>query len=80
MGAIMIKKILVRSIKMTLIGLMGMSIIVLDANPSFAEKGGGCGPGCHNRLCQDLVKQKGLKGDEFKAEFNKCKADPASYK
>jgi hypothetical protein len=33
-----------------------------------------------NQMCQDRVKAKGLKGDSWKAEYQKCKLDPIGYK
>ena len=32
------------------------------------------------QMCQDKVKAKGLKGDNWKAEYQKCKSDPIGYK
>jgi secreted Zn-dependent insulinase-like peptidase len=32
------------------------------------------------QMCQDKVKAKGLKGDSWKAEYQKCKLDPIGYK
>jgi hypothetical protein len=29
--------------------------------------------------CKDMVDKKGVKGATWKAEYAKCKADPASY-
>jgi hypothetical protein len=32
------------------------------------------------QMCRDRVNGKGLKGDSWKAEYQKCKADPLNYK
>jgi hypothetical protein len=78
---IMVGQSVVRNlVKLGLVALFGISTVILDSQSSFADKGGGCGAGCRSRLCSDLVKQKGLKGDGFKAEFGKCKMDPVNYK
>jgi len=72
------KRSIVRSaVWMGVLGLIGMSLAMVDAQPSFANCGGHCQV---MKRCADLVKEKGTKHAEFRAEYNKCMTDPANYK
>ena len=74
-----------KSLSAAFIGSIALAIGVLGVQPSFAGSGRGCVPGnCPaykvNSMCNAALNVKGLKGAERKAEFDKCKLDPFSYK
>jgi hypothetical protein len=50
-----------------------------DAQQSFAGCGGYCEARQARAICHDAVKAQGLRAQAREAEFEKCKADPASY-
>ena len=50
-----------------------------DARQSFAGCGGYCEARQARAICHDAVKAQGLQRQARDAEFEKCKADPASY-
>ena len=50
-----------------------------DARQSFAGCGGYCEARQARAICHDAVKAQGLQAQARDAEFEKCKADPASY-
>jgi hypothetical protein len=50
-----------------------------DMRQSFAGCGGYCDARQARAMCHQAVKVQGLKAREREAEFEKCKADPASY-
>jgi hypothetical protein len=67
------------------IGSIALAIGVLSVQPSIAGNGRTCLPGnCPDymarRMCGSALNEKGLKGPERKAEFEKCKVDPLNYK
>ena len=76
----MFEQSFVRSaIKIGVLGLIGTGIIMIEPELSFA--GGTCNGRCQmHRNCGDRVKAKGLKGDQGKAEYQKCMMDPINYK
>jgi len=49
------------------------------ARQSFAGCGGYCEARQARAICHDAVKAQGLQRQARDAEFEKCKADPASY-
>ena len=49
------------------------------ARQSFAGCGGYCEARQARAICHDAVKAQGLRAQAREAEFEKCKADPASY-
>ena len=50
-----------------------------DMPRSFAGCGGYCEAQQTRAMCHQAVKVQGFKAREREAEFEKCKADPASY-
>ena len=67
-----------KAINLSVIGLFGFGLLLVDAAPSFA---GNCGGHCQvMKRCGELVKEKGLKGAAYQSEFNKCMTDAANYK
>ena len=67
------------------IGSIALAIGVLSVQPSFAGSGrtcvaGNCPDYMARRMCNSALNEKGLKGAERKAEFEKCKIDPVNYK
>ena len=50
-----------------------------DERQSFAGCGGYCEARQARAVCHDAVKAQGLRAQAREAEFEKCKADPASY-
>ena len=51
----------------------------VGARQSFAGCGGYCEARQARAICHDAVKAQGLQPQARDAEFEKCKADPASY-
>jgi hypothetical protein len=68
-----------KAINLSVVGLFGLGLFLVDAAPSFA---GNCGGHCQvMKRCAELVKEKGVaKGAAFQSEFNKCMTDAANYK
>jgi hypothetical protein len=67
------------------IGSIALAIGFFSVQPSFAGSGhtctvGSCPDYIARRMCNSTLNSKGLKGAERKAEFEKCKTDPISYK
>jgi hypothetical protein len=67
------------------IGSIALAIGVLSVQPSFAGGGRGCTvvycpDYIARRMCNGALNDKGLKGPQRAAEFEKCKADPINYK
>jgi len=60
----------------SLIALIGAGVVVASVNSSFAAND----RGQKNHRCADLVNAKHLKGDERRAEWNKCQTDSTNYK
>ena len=52
---------------------------LVGARQSFAGCGGYCEARQARAICHDAVKAQGLQRQERDVEFDKCKADPASY-
>jgi hypothetical protein len=52
---------------------------LVDAQPSFAGCGGYCEARQARAICHHALKAQGLRAEAREAEFEKCKADPASY-
>ena len=52
---------------------------LVGARQSFAGCGGYCEARQARAICHDAVKAQGLQRQERDVEFEKCKADPASY-
>ncbi len=74
----MVKQRIIRNaINLSILGLLGFGLLLVDAAPSFAYCGGHCQMG---KMCGDLVGKKGLKGDQKRDEYQKCMRDPTSYK
>jgi hypothetical protein len=65
-------------IRMSVLGVIGMGLVMVDTQTSFAMcKGGHCQA---VNMCGDLVSRKGVKGDQKRDEYQKCMRDPSSYK
>ena len=70
--------IIQRTVRMSVLGLIGMGLATADVQTSFA---GNCGGKCQaGKMCGDLVSRKGVKGSEKRDEYQKCMRDPSSYK
>jgi len=52
---------------------------LVDVRQSFAGCGGYCEARQTRAICHQAVEVQGLKAGAREAEFEKCKADPASY-
>jgi hypothetical protein len=48
---------------------------IVDTQPSFAQYRHQV-----NQICRGQVKAKGLKGDDYKKDYQKCKSYPQNYK
>jgi len=70
----------VRGAKRGFFWLIGIGAVFVLADPSFAGCEARCKAGKANQICGAAMNQKGLKGAERKAEFEKCKMDPYGYK
>ena len=70
----------------TAISSIAIAIGLSSVEPSYGAKGGNCRPGSTcpagigKKMCISAMNEKGLKGAERKAEFEKCQNDPAGYK
>ena len=72
------QEIVRRAVRVSVLGLFGVGLAVVDVQTSFA---GNCGGHCQAmKRCGELVKEKGAKGPGFRTEFNKCMTDPINYK
>jgi hypothetical protein len=66
------------TIKMSVLGLVGIGYLTVAAQTAYA---GNCGGHCQaGKRCAELVKEKGIKGVEWRTEYNKCMTDPMNYK
>jgi hypothetical protein len=74
----MLKQHFVRSaVRVSLLGLVGMGLAMVDTQPSSANCLGHCQT---MKMCGDLVSRKAVKGTEKRDEYQKCMRDPSSYK
>lgn len=75
----MFKESVIRNaIQVSVLGLIAATMMIV---PELSFAGGTCNGRCQmHRMCGDLVKSKGLKGDKAKAEYQKCTMNPQSYK
>ena len=71
---------IVRGAKKGLFWLISVGALFLLADPAFAGCELKCKTAKANQMCGAAMNQKGLKGAERKAEFEKCKMDPYGYK
>jgi len=64
-----------RAVKASVLGMIGMGIMIANVEPSFAQYR-------HQKsaICQSMMNAKGLKGDMRKSEYQKCMIDPQNYK
>ena len=66
------------------IGSIALAIGAFSVQPSFAGARacivGNCPDYIARRMCNSALNLKGLKGDERKAEYQKCFLDTISYK
>jgi len=71
----MTRQVFIRgAIRIGFLSFIGISTII-DTESSFSQ-------GLHqaHAMCRDLVNAKGLKGDDWKKEYQKCTTDPQHYK
>ena len=61
------------------IASVALAFGLIGARQSFAGCGGYCEARQARAMCHQAVEVEGLKAREREAEFEKCKADPASY-
>jgi hypothetical protein len=66
-----------KALRLSVVGLFGVGLLMVDAAPSLANCGGHCQV---MKRCAELVKEKGVKGAAYQSEFNKCMTDQANYK
>jgi hypothetical protein len=71
---------IVRRAKRTVFGLISVGVALVLADPSFAGCEARCKAAKAAQICGSAMNQKGLKGPERKAEYEKCKMDPYGYK
>ena len=60
--------------------MVGIGAALVFSDPSFAGCEARCKAAKASQMCGAAMNQKGLKGPERKAEFEKCKMDPYGYK
>jgi hypothetical protein len=70
----------VRGAKKGLFWLIGVGALFVLTDPALAGCELKCKTAKANQMCGAAMNQKGLKGSERKAEFEKCKMDPYGYK
>jgi hypothetical protein len=64
-------------VKIALITLIGAGGILAETGAALAS----CDSWCQARhMCNAALNQKGLKGDQRKVEYQKCFANPQTYK
>ena len=71
---------IIRGSKRGLFWLIGIGALFALTDPSFAGCEARCKAAKAGQICGTAMNQKGLKGPERKAEFEKCKMDPYGYK
>lgn len=62
-----------------IIALVALAFGLADVRQSFAGCGGYCEARQARAICHSAVNAQGLKAQAREAEFEKCRADPASY-
>jgi hypothetical protein len=62
-----------------IVASIALTFGLVDARQSFAGCGGYCEARQARAICHFAVKDRGLKAHERDSEFERCKADPASY-
>jgi hypothetical protein len=62
-----------------IVASIALAFGLADARQSFAGCGGYCEARQARAICDDAVRAQGLRAQAREAEFEKCKADPASY-
>jgi hypothetical protein len=60
--------------------IAAIGAVLVLSDPSFAGCEARCKAGKAAQICGAAMNQKGLKGPERKAEYEKCKMDPYGYK
>jgi hypothetical protein len=65
--------------RLMVVASIALAFGLSDIRQSFAGCGGYCDARQARAICHQAVKVQGLKVREREAEFEKCKADPASY-
>ena len=74
------KQTIFRGAKKGLFWLISVGALFVLTYPAFAGCELKCKTAKANQMCGAAMNQKGLKGSERKAEFEKCKMDPYGYK
>jgi hypothetical protein len=64
-------------VRVGILGVIGMSLTVIAPQSAFATCAGHCQV---EKRCAELVKEKGMKGAAWRAEYNKCMSDAPNYK
>ena len=62
-----------------IVASIALAFGLTDARQSFAGCGGYCEAQQARAICHYAVKAQGLQAQQRDVEFDKCKADPASY-
>jgi hypothetical protein len=71
----------VRSVvKAVVLASAAFGLVLADLQPSFAGCEARCKAAQAAGICNSAMNQKGLKGEQRRAEFQKCKMDPYGYK
>jgi hypothetical protein len=63
------------ALRASVIGIIAIGVGAVGVEPSFAQYR-------HQKsaICSSMMNSKGLKGDQRKAEYQKCMIDPQNYK
>jgi hypothetical protein len=73
----MAKQSVARGAAVAIVGLIASVFLIVGTQTTLASSKRSMP---RSAMCKGLVNPKGLKGDEQKAEFKKCMADPQNYK
>lgn len=68
-----------RTAHLAIVASTALTFALVASTQSFAGCGGYCEAQNARAICHDAVRAQGLKAQQRDVEFDKCKADPASY-
>jgi len=68
-----------RTARLVIVASIALTFGLAASTQSFAGCGGYCEAQNARAICHDAVRAQGLKAQQRDLEFDKCKADPASY-
>ena len=74
------KRQIVQITKKSVVALISIGAVFILTDPAFAGCEARCKAAKASQMCGSAMNQKGLKGAERKAEYEKCKMDPYGYK